>query len=349
MDSRELSTEEHGLRKVLKKKLLGLASLQRMIARQRSRMLQLKDGEANTAYFHRQACHRQRKNAILTLQADGRVLSSQDEIAAEVDSYYSRLFGSAPERAFALNMDSLGLPVRDLAHLEAPFTYEEVEKVVKGMPLDKAPGPGGFTGRFYASCWHIIRDDIMWALEHFFRGDMHGLPSINKAIVSLLPKKMGAVELKDYRPVSLIHGAIKIFEKVLATRLAAELPHLVGNHQSAFVNGQSLHDNFMLVQCTARRLHALREPTVLMKLDISKAFDTIQWPFLLEVFEHMGFGARWRAWICGILSTSTTRIAVNGVPGETIFNCRGLRQGDSVSPMLFILCMEPLHRLFLKV
>lgn len=146
MDTRELSMGEHGLRKVLKQKLLGLASLQRTIARLRSRMLKLKEGEANTAYFHRQACHRQRRNAILSLQSEGRVLTGQEEIAAVVDSYYSRLFGSAPERAFALNMETLGLPARDLAHLETPFSCEEVEKIVKGMPLDKAPGPDGFTG-----------------------------------------------------------------------------------------------------------------------------------------------------------------------------------------------------------
>ena len=118
------------------------------------------------------------------------MLSGQDEIAEEVDAYYSILFASAPDRDFALNMDTLGLPVRDLSHLEAAFTHEEVEKVVKGMPLDKALGPDGFTGRFYASCWHIIRDDIMRAMDHFFPGAMRGLPSINQAIVTLLPNKM---------------------------------------------------------------------------------------------------------------------------------------------------------------
>ena len=80
------------------------------------------------------------------------MLSGQDEIAEEVDAYYSRLFGSAPKRDFALNMDTLRLLVRDLSHLEAPFTHEEVEKVGKGMPLDKASGPDGFTRHFYASC-----------------------------------------------------------------------------------------------------------------------------------------------------------------------------------------------------
>ena len=112
--------------------------------------------------------HRQRRNMITVIKHGNTIATSEEEIAEEVDAYYSRLFASAPDRDFALNMDTLGLPVRDLSHLEAPFTHEEVEKVLKGMPLDKAPGPDGFTGRFYASGWHIIRDDIMRAMEHFF-------------------------------------------------------------------------------------------------------------------------------------------------------------------------------------
>lgn len=146
MDSREISRGEHGLRKLLKQKLVGLPSLQRTIARLRSWMLQLKEGEANMTYFHRQACHQQRKNAILSLQSNGHVLTGQDKITAAVDGYYLRLFRLASERAYALHMETLGLPVRDLAHLEAPFSCEEVEKIIKGMPLDKAPGPDGFTG-----------------------------------------------------------------------------------------------------------------------------------------------------------------------------------------------------------
>ena len=159
-------------------------------------------------------------------------------------------------------------------------------------------------------------------------------------------KKDGAVDIKDYRPISLVHGVIKIFDKVLATRLATELPFLVGNHQSAFIKGRSIHDNFMLVQCTARRLHALREPAVMLKMDISKAFDSVQWPFLVEVLKAMGFGPRWVDWIYGLLSTSSTRIMVNGTPGRPILNQIGLRQGDPISPMLFIMIMEPLHHMF---
>uniref|UniRef100_A0A453RLD7 Reverse transcriptase domain-containing protein n=1 Tax=Aegilops tauschii subsp. strangulata TaxID=200361 RepID=A0A453RLD7_AEGTS len=102
----------------------------------------------------------------------------------------------------------------------------------------------------------------------------------------------------------------------------------------------------MLVQSTARQLHALRQPAIMLKLDISKAFDTVQWPFLFEVLRALGFGSRWLEWIAGLLVTSSTRIMVNGVPGAPIFNCKGLRQGGPLSPMLFILVMEPLHHLF---
>lgn len=175
---------------------------------------------------------------------------------------------------------------------------------------------------------------------------MRGLPSINKAMVTLLPIVDGALDIKDFRPVSLVHGAIKNFDKVLACRVAEDLPALVGNHQSAFVKGRSIHDNFMLVQCMARRLHAVRQPTVMLKLDITKAFDTVQWAFLLEILQAMGFGPRWRAWIYGLLGSCSTRILVNGMAGKPIFNYCGLRQGAPLSPMLFILVMEPLHRMF---
>uniref|UniRef100_A0A8R7RG20 Reverse transcriptase domain-containing protein n=1 Tax=Triticum urartu TaxID=4572 RepID=A0A8R7RG20_TRIUA len=99
----------------------------------------------------------------------------------------------------------------------------------------------------------------------------------------------------------------------------------------------------MLVQCTARRLHALCEATVMLKLDITKAFDTVNWAFLVETLRAMGFGTRWIDWVCGLLGSSSTRILVNGLPGRPIYNCCGLRQEGSLSPMLFILVMEPLH------
>lgn len=124
---------------MLKKKLLGLASLDRTIAQQRSRLLHLRVGEANTDFFHRHACHRQRKNTITTLQHDGTIFTGQDEITGVMDRYYANVFGRAPARVGALHLDMLDLPSFDLAHLEAPFSEEEVVRTIRSMPLDKAP------------------------------------------------------------------------------------------------------------------------------------------------------------------------------------------------------------------
>ena len=104
----------------------------------------------------------------------------------------------------------------------------------------------------------------------------------------------------------------------------------------------------MLVQQTARFLHQQKEPRILLKLDISKAFDLVSWPFLLEILRHFGFGQIWRDIISGLLYTSTTQVLMNGVPGDLISHRRGLRQGDPLSPMMFILVMDVLGHMFSK-
>lgn len=269
-ESRDLSTSEMALRRLLKKKLLGLSSLERSIARQRSRMLWLRDGDASTQFFHLHACHRRWRNTITTLKCGERILSGHEEIVAVADAYYMEVLGSAPVREYGLDLAELGYRRGTCPHLDMPFSAEEVLKVIKSMPLDKAPGPDGFTGRFYYVCWDIIREDFMCALHAFHCGDMRGMHAINKALITLIPKVDGAVDIRDFRPLSLVHGAIKIFAKTLLVRLSDDLPELVGIHQSAYVRGRSIHDNFMMVQCMARRLHGLKMSAIMLKLDISK-------------------------------------------------------------------------------
>jgi mannosylglycoprotein endo-beta-mannosidase len=274
---------------------------------------------------------------------DNRRVTEHGDKAEAVDSFFEELLGTSADRPFSLDLDFLGIPSTDLRQIDGEFTPEEVWDAIKGMPLDKYPWPDGFSARFFVVCWDIIKVDIMAAFNSLSRLDSRGFGAVNSTLITLLPKKPGAEEVRDFRPISLIHGIAKWVAKVISNRLAPLLPQMVGAHQSAFVRGRCLHDNFMMVQGTARKVHSLKQPAILLKLDISKAFDMVDWSFLLEVLKKMGFGARLLACICALLSTASTRVLLNGTPGARVANRRGLRQGDTLSPQLFILVMEVLH------
>jgi hypothetical protein len=126
MESRALSLEERGFRLLLKRKLLGFASLERTIARHRSRIHWLSEGDACTRFFHLHANHRRRKNFIAHLKVDGVLISDQEEKAKAVDAFYEQLLGSCPVRGFGLDLDFLEMRTHDLSDLEVPFTEEEV-------------------------------------------------------------------------------------------------------------------------------------------------------------------------------------------------------------------------------
>jgi hypothetical protein len=166
--------------------------------------------------------------------------------------------------------------------------------------------------------------------------------SLNSAFITLIPKVEGAEQVKDFRPISLVHNFAKLITKVFANRLAARLNGMVSPVQIAFIKGQFIQDNFMLVQQTTRFLHQKKLSRILLKLDISKAFDSVSWPFLLEVMQQLDFGQIWRDIISGLLSTASTQVLLNGIPGDTIHHRRGLRQSDPLSPMLFILVIDDL-------
>lgn len=160
----------------------------------------------------------------------------------------------------------------------------------------------------------------------------------------LLPKKEDATQVGDFQPISLVHSFAKLVTKIMATRLAPKLDSMITTNQSAFIKGRRIHDNFMMVQNMARTLHRRRKTAMMLKLDITKAFDNVSWAFLLEVLTYLGFGWRWHTLICNLLhtSTSSTRVILNEEPSEWIRHNRGLRQGDPLSPMLFVIVMDVL-------
>ena len=137
-------------------------------------------------------------------------------------------------------------------------------------------------------------------------------------------------------------------EEVYTKRRKFSPAKIVQANQSAFIAGRCLHDNFLLVRQIARKLHARKTPGVFLKLDITRVFDSLSWPFLFQVMRKKGFGDAWIRWVAILLQTASTKVVVNGCLGQSFVHACGLRQGDLVSPLLFVIAMEPLTALFRK-
>uniref|UniRef100_A0A453L333 Reverse transcriptase domain-containing protein n=1 Tax=Aegilops tauschii subsp. strangulata TaxID=200361 RepID=A0A453L333_AEGTS len=183
------------------------------------------------------------------------------------------------------------------------------------LPARKAPGPDEFTTEFLRACWTIIGHDFLDMFQQLYDLRGRGFYKLNQALLTLLPKNADAHGLRDYRPICLIHLVAKIFAKVLSIRLGAKLDHLVSRNQNAFISGRILHNNYVLIKQSLKLLHQLGPPRVMLKLDLTRAFDSLSWPFLFEVLRQYGFGNRFLDWTAILLSSASTRILLNGEPG----------------------------------
>jgi hypothetical protein len=262
--------------------------------------------------------------------------------------YYDGILGKPVQPSKLLNFDSLGFAPHNLSGLDARFAEEEVRRTICDMPDQKAPGPDGYIGLFYKIAWPIIKDDVMCALDALWAMDGRSFHFLNEALMILLRKKPNAQGIKDFRPISLIHSFGKLISNILARRLAVHLDGLIKPNQNTFIKGRQIHDNFRAVQLSAKLLHAKRRPCTLLKIDIAKAFDSIAWGFLLDILQHFGFSRQWTNCVSLMLSSASTKMMLNGLPGRRVCHGRGLRQGDPLSPMLFVIVMEALNALFAK-
>ena len=233
--------------------------------------------------------------------------------------------------------------------LLAEFKAEDVRHALKQMHPTKAPRPDSMSPIFCQQYWEIVSPEVIKCVLDMLNSGV--IPyGINETYICLIPKVKSPQKITKYRPISLCNVIYKLISKVLANRLKSILAEVIDESQSAFVPGRLISDNVLVA---FEMMHSIdhrrkEKEAIMVVLDISKAYDRVKWAYLEAMMGRMGFNERWISLIMMCVCTVEYSILINGEVKGKIIPTRGLRQGDPISPYLFLLCVEGLSAMLKK-
>uniref|UniRef100_A0A803NH51 Reverse transcriptase domain-containing protein n=1 Tax=Cannabis sativa TaxID=3483 RepID=A0A803NH51_CANSA len=318
--------------------------------RQKSRIQWLKEGDRCSKFFMTSTIIRRRKNFIQCIKdaEKGNWIRDQKEIAECCLKNFQDLFKKDPNccTPHLIDLFPTAITPEENLMLNAIRNPEEVMVAIAEMGKDKAPGPDGLPASFYAHHWDTISNALHEMVIHFFTHSE--LPHfINDTAIVLIPKNDTPVYTKDYRPIALCNVAYKIISKIIATRMRGILPKLISPTQTAFVKGRCITENTLIAR---EVVHSMKRKKgkrgfMMIKIDMEKAYDNLDWDFIIVVLYQMGFSNCFTSWIRACISTKEIKLLLNGSIEGKVKPEWGLRQGDPLSPTLFIIAAETLSRL----
>eukprot|EP00253_Pinus_taeda_P004657 PITA_04657 len=321
--------------------------------RLKSKAIWLKSGDENTSFFHNYAKGRKYSNTIWSLKdEEGRVVNTFTDLSGLGQRHFQRIFSDSGEATIVEVMRTAQcfprfLEEDEAAELSNPVTKEEVEVAMKSMGKDKSPGPDGWTIELFLHFFDQIGDEITEVVEESrLKGEIY--KPFNSTFIALIPKKDDLESFEDFRPISLCNCIYKIIAKVIAVRLVPILSRNVSMEQSGFLDGRQIHEAIRVAQEVLHTIKQKKKKGVVLKIDLSKAYDRINWLYIRLLLTHLGFSYSFISWIMGCISNVSFAVLINGAASPFIKSQRGLRQGCPLSPLLFLLVAEGLSRLIHK-
>ncbi|XP_071926970.1 uncharacterized protein [Coffea arabica] len=274
-------------------------------------------GDANTTFFHAVVWQRRAFNFISRIRSSmGQWLTTVEDIKYSAAAFFETLFSSdrGINRRSVLPFTLPQLSLVDNERLMSMPTTDEVREVVFSISPDSAPGPDGFGFGFYQACWDIIKEDLVVVVQDYFKGGW--LPKgVTSTLIMLGPKIEGASHWQDFRAISLCNVSSKIISKLVTNRLNKLLPQLVSPWQSGFVPGRQIIDNILLAHEHAQELdRRLEAPKLMLKLDMEKAYDRVEWSFLIFMLRAFGFQQNAVDLIFHLVANNWFSVLVNGEP-----------------------------------
>ncbi|XP_062085770.1 uncharacterized protein LOC133791878 [Humulus lupulus] len=284
---------------------------------QRSKIDWLRKGDSNTTYFHAYLKKRRAENRIASfINEQGSLVDNFSEVVSHFLNHFRSIMGRPSSAKQMINTQCVALGpklnVDQQLSLLKPFSHQEIRTALFSIPCIKSPGPDGFGSGFFKVMWQEVGNEVCQAINQFF--DTGKIPEeFLETTLSLVPKCENPSIASDYRPIACCSTIYKCISKLICSRLAKVLPVLVQANQGAFVKGRSIAHNIMIFQDLIKNYgRSTASPRCAIKIDISKAYDTVDWWFVGDLLSELCFPEKFIKWIMTCLTNTSYLLLMNG-------------------------------------